>query len=285
MAQPPPVSTPVPEQPPPARPPAPSQPAPPPSTPQSTSNFQPALLSRPELKLQFGRLNSTRRRITVNINPGLFERVFRTEYRVLVQTLGGLIAPTITEDEYLRMSRTLVLKRLQDIVEFQSGIRPADAIRMARAVEVPMPTAELLYSLGPYFCDVNGKQYQLSYTPAPANNPPNWYTLDPAILSNYKLLMDQVTNRYMKTSFPKMSDITGQPTMFTVGLEQDGLKTIRASLNVPTPADAFLRFVHEEYYTNVVPVFQDCDLVMTETLYVNDVIPTYVRSYVINIHG
>lgn len=261
-----------------------TQPKPPPTT-QSPTNFQPTLLNQPELKLQFGRLNSTKRRIETNIDPGAFSRVFIAEYRALVHTLGGLIAPVITEDEYVRMSRTLVLKRLQDVYEYQTGLKSPDALRMARALVVPMPTAELLYSFGPYFCDVNGRQYNLSYPPAPPQAPPNWYTLDPTILSNYRLLMDQVKNRYMTTSFPKMSDVTGQPTMFTVGLEVNGLKTIRASINVPTPADAFLRFVHEEYYTNVVPVFNNCDLVMTETLFVEDVISAYVRSYVTNVHG
>lgn len=245
----------------------------------------PQVLSQPELKLQFGRLNATRRRIAVTVDPGLLTRVWQKEYRVLTTCLGGLIAPSISEDEYIRMSRTLLLKRLQDIQEYQTGIRPDGTIRMARGLEIPQPSAELLYALGPYFCDVNGRQYFTTYPPTPTQTPPNWYTLDPTILGNYRLLMDQVRSRYRTVLFPKSSECIGQPLMFTVGKEENGMKTVRASINVPTPADGFLRFVHEEFYTNGVPNFNTCDLIMTETLFIDDVVDKYVRSYVISVHG
>lgn len=94
------------------------------------------------------------------------------------------------------------------------------------------------------------------------------------------MLIDQIKTRYEVASFPKMSDINGHPLMFTVGQEANGLKQVRASINVPQPSDAFLRFVHEEFFEDNVPAFADCDLIMTEQLFVEDVVSNYTRSYV-----
>jgi len=255
-----------------------AQPAQPPKMTNNapTSLTQPVLLSQPELKLQFGLLNATRRRINVTVNPALLPRVWIKEYQVMVNCLGGLIAPAITQEDYVRMSRTILLRRLQDIVEYQTGVRPDNAIRMARSLETPQPLAELLFALGPYFADVNGRQYNLVYAPAPPQNPPPWYTLDPAILGNYRPLIDQVKHRFRTASFPKSNDINGQPLMFTVGREQNGMKSVRASNNVPKPSDGFLRFVHEEFFADNVPNYDDCDLIMTNTLFISDVVDAYV---------
>lgn len=167
------------------------------------------------------------------------------------------------------MSRTILLKRLMDIHEFQTGIRPNPVLQFARSFDVLRPSAELLYAIGPYFCAENGKQYHMTYPPAPAVNPPLWYAYDGQIYQNFRLFVDQVRHKCDTLSFPKMSDINGHPLMFTRGHEDNQLKSARASLNIATPSDALLRFVHEDnFITNNVPVFNDCSLVMTEQMYV-----------------
>lgn len=247
----------------------------------------PGLLSFPELRLQFGRLNSTHRRFDVLVQPGQLDRVFRAEYNAAANTLGGILAPGHTADEHVRMCKTFVLKRLMDIHEFQTGRRPANVLNLARGFNVLRPLGDLLYALGPYFCELNGKKYNLTYTPIPLQNPPNWYAIDDGILAHYQLLVDQCTNRYDTVPFPKMSEMFGQPLMFTVAQTANELRQVRASLNVPTPADAFLRFVHEDgLFGNAnIPAFDDCDLIMTETLSVDDVVNRYVRSYTKSVHG
>lgn len=255
----------------------------PPQAPQAGPAIarDPEILAIPELRLQFGRLNSTRTRVNVNINPGQLERVYQAEYLTAVSTLGGLIAVDITPDQYIRMSRTILLKRLMDIHEYQTGVRPNPVLQFARGFDVLRPSAELLYALGPYFCETNGKQYHLTYPPPPQVDPPNWYTFDGPIYQNYRLFVDQVRQRYDTLSFPKMSDMNGHPLMFTRGQEANDLKSVRASINIPRPSDALLRFVHEDgFITNNVPEFNDCSLIMTEQLYTQDLITRYVRSYV-----
>lgn len=248
-------------------------------------NQDPAILTVPELRLQFGRLNSTRTRVTVRINPGELSRVYAAEYQAAVHTLGGLIAVDLTEAQYIQISRTFLLKRLQDIHEHQTGIRPPAPIQLARGFEVLRPSGELLYALGPYFCDLNGKQYHLTYPAAPNVDPPAWYALDAAILGRYRLFIDLVKNRYDLITFPKMSDMNGHPLMFTRGEEANDYKVVRASLNIPQPSDAFLRFVHEDgFIETAVPAFADCSLIMTESLLIDDVVQRYTHSYVRGVH-
>lgn len=50
---------------------------------------------------------------------------------------------------------------------------------------------------------------------------------------------------------------------------------------VLSPADAFLRFAHEEFYTEPPFAIDQCEFTLTERLFVDEVITTYVNSYVI----
>lgn len=256
-----------------------AQAAPPQGQQGPANDNNPILLNLPELRLQFGRLNSRRARVNLTVNPGLLTRVYTAEYHAAVSCLAGMIIPEINVDDYVRISRTFLLKRLQDVVEYQSGIRPPGALQLARGFDVLRPSAELLYALGPYFCDLDGKQYNLAIHPAGAV-PENWRAIDNAILQNYRLLIDQVRNRYTLAPFPKMSEMQGHPLHFTVGQEEEQHKTVRSINNLPQPSDAFLRFVHEEFYVNNIPAYNDCSLVMTENLLIDDVVNRYVRSYV-----
>jgi hypothetical protein len=96
-----------------------------------------------------------------------------------------------------------------------------------------------------------------------------------------------LSGRYELAPLPKMSEMNGQPLMLTVAQTVNGLRQVRASLNVPTPADAFLRFVHEDglFGQEKIPVYDDCDLIMTEQLFADDVVNNYTRSYVKSVHG
>lgn len=249
------------------------------------ARLTPLVLRIPDMTLQFGRLNSTRRRVIVIVDPSLLERVLDEMYTAMTATLNGFAVPFITRENFIRMCRTLIAKRLQDIMEWQNGIRPANLIQIVRVIDVPQPLAELLYSFGPYFCQLNGKQYYYGLIPRPDVHPPNWWQLDPVIVSNYRYFIDQCRTRYMISPFPKMSDMIGQPIMLTARHEDHNMSQVRAYLNCATPADGFLRFVHEEFYTNLPFTYDDCDLIMTPQLYTVDVINAYVRSYIIEVHG
>lgn len=167
----------------------------------------------------------------------------------------------------------------------QSGLRPTGALAIARVNDVPQPLAELLYNLGPYYCNINRKQYHYDIVLKPNTDAPSWWTVDPRLLGCYRLFIDQCRNRYLISPFPRMSDMTGSPLMLTARKEEGELTSVRALLNCAQPSDGFLRFVHEEFYTDLPFTYEDCDLIMTPTLYTEDVVNAYVRSYIISVHG
>lgn len=64
---------------------------------------------------------SRRRVITLDVDPGLLQRVATRTYHMMARTLGEVMDHAT---RFSRMIRTLTLKRLQDIVESSTGIRP-----------------------------------------------------------------------------------------------------------------------------------------------------------------
>lgn len=198
-------------------------------------------------------------------------------------TLGGVLVPPILREEFLRVTRTIILKRLQDIEEYETGQQPQNALRLARVLDVPRPIGELLYALGPYYCDLNGKQYQILPVARPAENIPDWFTVDVNLLTTYRLYIDMCRDRYSMVTYPRMTEMLGQPLMLTAKHEADDLGTVRAYLNCAQPSDGFLRFVHEEFFVEPPFAYNDCDLAMTQTLFITDVVNAYVRSYILTV--
>lgn len=242
------------------------------------------VLSNTELRLQFGRMMSTRRVIVLDVNPELLNRVFYRTYQVMNMTLGSVMDAPIGMADFIRVCKTIVFKRLQDIQEYNSYIPVVGAVKFARALSVPQPLGELLYALGGYFAQWNGIQYHLRPTPATLNPEP-WREVNVNLLREFRRFMEMTKERYRQCSFPKTAEMTGQPLMFCVKSETDGLGRILAPGPVPTPADAFLRFIHEEFYSNPPFTVNNCDYMLTDQLYIEDVISMYVNSYVIASHG
>lgn len=85
-----------------------------------------------------------RRRITtLDVNPGNLLWVLTRTYQVMTASLGGMIDPPI--DQNGRMCRTLVLRRLQDIVEGTTGVRPDNSTPCSTACRwVPLFLRSLL---------------------------------------------------------------------------------------------------------------------------------------------
>lgn len=242
------------------------------------------LLNSPELKLQFGRMMTRRRVVTLHINPGAITRVVNRTYQSMVRTLGGVMDAPITQVNFLRITRTLMLKRVQDIVEASTGVRPDQPIRIARTMPLPQPIGELFYAIGTYYCQWNGIKYEITSS-APLVPPEDWRTLEPAQLANYRNFMEMTVDRYRQCPFPKLTDVIGQPLMMCVKDEVNNQCQIKSPGPIPTPADAFIKFVNEEFITDMPFAGNNCEYILTDRLYVDDVVSMYVNSYVISTHG
>ena len=70
--------------------------------------------------------------------------------RALVEQLGNADHP-ITQANFQRMWKTLILKRAQDVYEKEKHVRATNFVRIDRSMIMPSPLSDLLYSIG-QFC-------------------------------------------------------------------------------------------------------------------------------------
>lgn len=247
----------------------------------SPSAPSPIALNQPELKLQFSRAMTRRKVKTVLIDPGKFNRVFEQLYYSLDNCLDGLIVNPIAFDAFLQVCRILIFKRLQDIYEIQHGYRPDDNLKLNRAIRVPQPLGELLYALGPFYADWNGINYHTEVIPKPAPAE-SWRTISPENLTKFNNLIALCEPRYRMVLFPTMTQRVGQPLMFVTKVADGALEGCVGPGMVAQPADVFLRFVHEDFYKEVLFPANSCEYVLTDMMYPDVIISQYITSY--NIH-
>ncbi len=247
----------------------------------STLQVKSLLLELPELKMQFGLMRKKCNRTTLIVDPLRLSRVIDRTYQTLVFSLGGILAAPITQANFLRVCRTIVHKRLQDIVTFQSKIRPQNEIKIQRSFLVPQPIGELLYALGPYDCAATGMRYELSpmNRPAAEAEVPPYMIIDANIWRSYLDFIAMTEERFMYVRFPKEADMAGQPLMLTTKEVEGNLERVQGALTEVQPSNAYLRFVHEEFFTDPPFTTQTCEFYLTEQLYVDSVVEPYVNSY------
>lgn len=54
----------------------------------------------------------------------------------------------ITGENFIRMWKTLILKRVQDVYEKEKHVRSDHYVRLDRSILTPAPLTDLLYALG-----------------------------------------------------------------------------------------------------------------------------------------
>lgn len=233
-----------------------------------------------DLKLQFAQMMWDGHVTNVTIDPGQLDRVLATTYRVLQRTLMGIMAPPITLANFIRVSRCLIAKRVQDTIAQRTGLEPAHFIRMSRGIKVPQPIGELLYALSPIRSTHPYDLFAPTLPARPNENIPQWWTFGENNLANFVAFISMTEDRYMHVEFPKAAFTDGRPLIFCSKHEADGMGTVRVYNDAPTPADIYLRFVHEEFFVPPPFVFEQCHGLGSQTLEISHIIQEYVSSYV-----
>lgn len=213
----------------------------------TTSMPQSSALDRlPFYKLDFGRQDSIYhyRQLIVNINDQT--SLFTTLYEQLQQLTTT--EPPITQDQFIRMCRTLLLKRVQDIYEKCHRIRAPNYIQIDRGILIPGPVGDLLYVLGRYHSTNDGAVYVLSPPPRAAAAE-NWWAIDNDILGRYLLYIDRLSDDYIMYEFPKPTDYDNRPICrTTINDFNNDYRSVRAHDSGVTPNDAFIRFVNDDLF-------------------------------------
>lgn len=104
-----------------------------------------------------------------------------------------------------------MLKRIHDMQELTSGIRPQGYLNMTRNIPIPQPIAELLYAIGPYSSNVTGRRFRVT-APAVPQQPEDWQQVGQnQDLAHFIQFCAMCQERYQMATFPKMSDSVGLP--------------------------------------------------------------------------
>lgn len=275
---------PVPPQPQPPQAPPPQR-APPQPQHHAHPSHAPAQLVIPTLRsehsLSFGRLDSDYQRLSRVLNIAAQDLLPTAVYNQLIQLTS--VDPPLTRATFTRMWRTLILKRVQDVIEKQRLQRPEHFVRLARNIMLPAPLADLLYSIGSFHSRTNGLIYTTSQ-PSRADPAPNWWTVDSQIVAHWQTMMGRFSSSYIMREFPSPSDWENKPLLLTSisDTADTQLRAVRAYTNEVTMNDAFIRFVNDDLYGQEI-TYQNCHLRIIDGLDRNTIIYDYTRSYVTNV--
>lgn len=224
----------------------------------------------------FGRLDSDFR---------ILDHVFQVGLQVTLPTAVWqqihqltVVDLPITEDNFIRMWKTLLLKRVQDVFEQEKHHRADHFIRITRNMVVPAPLADLLYAIGSYYDPNEGVRHHI-IPPARPAEPEPWWTIDNAILGQWDLCINRMQDAFVMKEFPSPSNYEGRP-LFQTSIDDtaDG-RAIRARYRGPTPADAYLRAVNDELFADPYPI-ADCAFSIVEPTNRVHIIHEYLRKYV-----
>ncbi len=116
--------------------------------------------------------------------------------------------------------------------------------------------------------------------PALEADVPTYMTMDAPQWQNYLDFVAMTEEYFMCIRFPKEADMSGQPLMLTTKAIDGALEQVQAAYAEVQPSNAYLRFVHEEFFDNPPFTTNTCKFYATEQLVVDTVLDQYVHSYI-----
>lgn len=243
--------------------------------------FKISFLSHREPSRVFGRMDSDYhiREHTVRINTQ------DTLPTLVYQTLTELVTwdLPITEPQFIRMWKTLILKRIQDVFESEKSRRSDHYVRLTRNVPVPAPLGDLLHSFGYFHSTKTGYLHHL-VQPARASTPETFWTVDPGITTAWKLAMDRLSHVYTMKEFPSMSQCEDRPMMLTtVSSFATPFRSVNSFTNESNMNDAFIHAMQDQIFeADPIITYDNSHLIMTNQFEHVAVRQQYVYSYAID---
>lgn len=192
------------------------------------------------------------------------------------------VALPINRDNFIRVWKTLMLKRAQDVLERETHVRPAGYIRISGSIIIPGPLADLLYSIGRFHSSSRGFIYEVA--PPDLDNPPaGWQVMDPAIFATFQQTCHRMKHLFLMKEFPMASEFDGKPLVLTRALDANNLRSVKAYTNEPTPADCLITLVNDALFLDGNNItFDEFSLILAQGLDRMSVAYEYIGSYVLN---
>jgi len=190
---------------------------------------------------------------------------------------------SIARADYIRMSKSLFLKRLQDVHEKCFHARAANFVRLYGSLEVPEPFYDLMSAMGRGYVAADGFHYYMTSVVMDHAAPANWWQIDNAILTSYVQMTRRMSSSYMHVEFPSSNDFDGRAIGATRVQTVGNLTEVLTKTPTPTPADGLLRMMNPEalFAGNVAPVV-DCGFRICDNQFLASVQLDFVGSAVID---
>lgn len=245
-------------------------------------------LNNAQMKLNFGRMDSDYTIVDHSIpitNQDTLSGAVFNQMRYISN-----IELNMTEEQFRQVWKTLILKRVQDVFTTSKGTEPANLLEMDNTTIVPAPLADLLSALGTFTSDVTGHHHHIIPVARPAKDTPAFWGYDDELLHQWSILCGRMQHLYSMKVFPEDNDVDKRPltlTMVHTPIRVEGqvgplLRRIKAYTDEPTANDALIRAVNDNLFTEEGEWTANLShLIMTPLFNVNQVVDTYVSSYVL----
>lgn len=185
----------------------------------------------------------------------------------------------ISEDNFIRIWRSLLLKRSQDVFEKCRRQRPNHYLRVSSQLIVPAPLGDLLYSLGRYFHAEEGVVYE-TIPPNQADPVENWWQIESGPLQQWIRTCNRMKTKYLMRETPLSSEYDGKPIMLASQQVEGDIVTIKTKFNTLELPDGLIAAVNEPLYENPPFAFANSHIVVVEKKYQPGLVAEYVGSYV-----
>lgn len=240
------------------------------------------ILKNPHLSLTFGRMDSDYTVIDHPVQIANQDTLSGETYDQL-QAISS-IDLNMNRENFIRMWKTLILKRTQDIYEIEKNIRSDHFIRLTRTISLPAPLGDLLATLGSFHSSATGHFHHVTPPPRPAE-PETFWTVDNQIVISWNMLMARMQNLYLMKEFPSPREVDNRPITlirrnFTANAQMLQLK---ANTNEAKLIDGFIVAVNDELFPDLgMFTLANAALTVTPRFHVPSVRGAYIGAYVLD---
>lgn len=243
-----------------------------------------SFLNQPSTGLAFGRNDSDyhvlNRQVQIENQTVLPKLVFDQITSLVTVDLQ------LTEEMFVRMWKTMILKRTQDVYRIEKGIIPDDYLELDRDLIVPAPLYDLLNSLGSFISKETGDHLHL-IPPNPNKKKEDFFELDLAILQTWSKDLYRCKGLYEMKNFPPISDTEDRAIGLTsrspLNKKLPDELIIRAWTLEPKPTDALIRAVNDELFNEDTLInYKNSRYMMTKKISITESQLSYVCDYTLN---
>jgi len=218
---------------------------------------------------------------TIIVNPDKLDDFVNAVYKQLEQLCNNALP--LTQAQYLRMIKTFILKRVQDVHEKCINERADNYVRFYRNIILPKPVYDLAVSLGRGFNIHDGYHYFMTPCAKPSKGAPDYWTIDEDILAEYQRFSRRMSPMYQHVEFPSSSDYDGRAIGCTRIETVDGRVIVRSSTPAATPFDGLVRVMNpDDFFTGELPQLNRCNYRITDEILLSSVRNAFVGSPVVD---